>query len=170
MTDKRIITVGLTLVARFTLLQAQRCRFESFLEKQEVAVSCRVIGRKEGGSRWWCGTRHVKGTDRSAFFRSPFRSPMIRYKTRLIPRNLFVARRQLHYSRPWNNELYDPKAVERIEDEVDVCIVGAGPAGLSAAIRIKQLEREKGKEIRVVVLEKGGEVGQCSSYFLVSLT
>ncbi|KAK0194170.1 hypothetical protein F5146DRAFT_1101854 [Armillaria mellea] len=57
-------------------------------------------------------------------------------------------------------ELYDPKAVERVEDGTDVCIVGAGPAGLSAAIRIKQLEREKGKDIRVVVLEKGGEVGQ----------
>lgn len=93
---------------------------------------------------------------------------MIRYKTRLIPRNLFVARRKFHHSRPCNNELYDPKAVERIEDEVDVCIVGAGPAGLSAAIRIKQLEREKGKEIRVIVLEKGGEVGQYSKCFLVS--
>ncbi len=59
-----------------------------------------------------------------------------------------------------NEELYDPKAVERVEDETDVCIVGAGPAGLSAAIRIKQLEREKGKDVRVVVLEKGGEVGK----------
>ncbi|KAF9269528.1 oxidoreductase [Marasmius fiardii PR-910] len=58
-----------------------------------------------------------------------------------------------------NGEPYDPRSVERVEDEVDVCIVGAGPAGLSAAIRIKQLEREKGKEVRVVVLEKGGEVG-----------
>jgi electron-transferring-flavoprotein dehydrogenase len=52
--------------------------------------------------------------------------------------------------------------VEREQDFVDVCIVGAGPAGLSAAIRLKQLEKEKGdgKEIRVVVLEKGPEVGK----------
>ncbi|KAG8944421.1 hypothetical protein FRC03_002080 [Tulasnella sp. 419] len=54
---------------------------------------------------------------------------------------------------------FNPKEVEREADDVDVCIVGAGPAGLSAAIRLKQLEKETGKEIRVVVLEKGGEVG-----------
>ncbi|KAF8513723.1 hypothetical protein BU17DRAFT_77150 [Hysterangium stoloniferum] len=55
--------------------------------------------------------------------------------------------------------LFNPSNVERVEDEVDVCIVGAGPAGLSAAIRLKQLEKEKGKDVRVVVLEKGPEVG-----------
>src|SRR6187549_3739372 len=41
----------------------------------------------------------------------------------------------------------------------DVVIVGAGPAGLSAAIRLKQLAAEKGSEISVCVLEKGSEVG-----------
>jgi electron-transferring-flavoprotein dehydrogenase len=43
--------------------------------------------------------------------------------------------------------------------EFDVVIVGAGPAGLAAAIRIKQLAAEKGQEVSVVVLEKGSEVG-----------
>lgn len=43
--------------------------------------------------------------------------------------------------------------------EVDVVIVGAGPAGLSCAIKLKQLANEAGKELMVCVLEKGSEVG-----------
>ncbi len=41
----------------------------------------------------------------------------------------------------------------------DVVIVGAGPAGLSAAIRLKQLANEAGSELSVCILEKGSEVG-----------
>jgi electron-transferring-flavoprotein dehydrogenase len=43
--------------------------------------------------------------------------------------------------------------------EFDVVIVGAGPAGLAAAIRLKQLAAKTGKDLSVVILEKGSEVG-----------
>ncbi len=49
--------------------------------------------------------------------------------------------------------------MERESMEFDVVIVGAGPSGLSAAIRLKQLAAAAGREVSVCVLEKGSEVG-----------
>ena len=82
------------------------------------------------------------------------------------PRPLFLAGQRRTVSSSLRHryadveESFDPASVDRESDEVDVCIVGGGPAGLSAAIRLKQLANEEGnEEFRVVVLEKAGEIG-----------
>lgn len=48
---------------------------------------------------------------------------------------------------------------ERESIEFDVLIVGGGPAGLAAAIRLRQLAREQNRELEVALIEKGAEIG-----------
>ncbi|MBU4629229.1 electron transfer flavoprotein-ubiquinone oxidoreductase [Pseudomonas sp. BF61] len=49
--------------------------------------------------------------------------------------------------------------MQREQMEFDVVIVGAGPAGLATACRLKQMEQQLGRELTVCVVEKGSEVG-----------
>jgi len=49
--------------------------------------------------------------------------------------------------------------MDRDSDDADVVIVGGGPAGLSAACRLKQLANASSKDLRVCVVEKASELG-----------
>lgn len=75
------------------------------------------------------------------------------FRRALLPALRAVPRARAFSATPW-------RLIERVQDTVDVCIVGGGPAGLATAIRLKQLDFEQSNgDLRVVVLEKAGDFG-----------
>lgn len=73
---------------------------------------------------------------------------------KFVPRVLVRSRQQAAGSSRWLSSV-----VEREKIFYDVVTVGAGPAGLAASIRLKQLAIERGVDLSVCVIEKGAEVG-----------
>ena len=49
--------------------------------------------------------------------------------------------------------------MERFADETDVLIVGGGPAGMTTAIKLKQLAAENDMDLKVTLVEKASEIG-----------
>lgn len=58
--------------------------------------------------------------------------------------------------------------MERVSDEVDVCIVGGGPAGMTAACRLMQLAQQHETELRVCLVEKAAEIGQLKLIVIIN--
>jgi len=71
------------------------------------------------------------------------------------PKNrLFITQRRS------SGSTVDVQLKERETVDTDVLVVGGGPAGLAAAIRLRQLALEKDHDIQVMLIEKGAEIGK----------
>ena len=77
---------------------------------------------------------------------------MLLSRAKLLPRSIWSSR--------YGGKQRFSTSEERVADQADVVIVGGGPSGLSAAIKLKQLSQEKGKDIRVCLVDKGPEIGK----------
>jgi heterodisulfide reductase subunit A-like polyferredoxin len=122
---------------------------------------------------FWNSSKIISSYVLSAFrIRAKFSPFVTLYRTSLLHKNLHISNLVQHSSyrsflvsssrnfASVTNQEVDPRlTAERFVDETDVVIIGAGPSGLSAAIRLKQLANANGTEVRIVVVEKASELG-----------
>ncbi|XP_014776714.1 electron transfer flavoprotein-ubiquinone oxidoreductase, mitochondrial [Octopus bimaculoides] len=101
----------------------------------------------------------------SVWFTRVIRNPLLSYRFLSGFKNVrqysSAAKITTHYTiHPRkDDERWKDIDMERYADETDILIVGGGPAGLSAACRLKQLAAEKEIELRVTLVEKSAEIG-----------
>ncbi|RPB11587.1 hypothetical protein P167DRAFT_507588 [Morchella conica CCBAS932] len=101
--------------------------------------------------------RRVATSPAHSLLSIPHQIPRLRSSLPTAAASRLPALRSFHVS---SLRFNDALHFERESDEVDVCIVGGGPAGLSAAIRLKQQANAAGNEdFRVLLLEKAGDMG-----------
>ncbi|TDH70810.1 hypothetical protein CCR75_001856 [Bremia lactucae] len=87
------------------------------------------------------------------------RSLMLRTKMQTLPRHSSMAHSRFVSSTALTHQEQEIMNEPREAMDYDVLLIGAGPASLAAAIRMKQLSAEKGTDLSVCVVEKGAEVG-----------
>ncbi len=108
-----------------------------------------ILSKANNSTKFLLNTRSIS----KIFFQKYF---SLSYNKALKSVSEICYRQRKHFSQSVEGKTEE---VQRDELETDVLIVGAGPAGLSTAIRLAQLAKEKDKSLDITIIDKGSEVG-----------